>query len=259
MSLTDPSNSRAELVRRRAAGRLTWSGPALMLFARSIFSFLAQGLVAGVYALQSSPQPWLDAARWLPVYATLIDAGCLVSLWVLTRREGITLRDLWSFDRSRWRGDVLFGLCLIPVCLLFILGGIRASSFLVYGTWQPPALFQRLPLAAAIYGVLVFPALWGVTEQMTYNGYVLPRLQVLFGRTGVAVALVSLLWSFQHALQPLTFDPAFMLYRLLAPIPFSVFITLVYLRVRRLLPFVIAHWLMDGVDVLVEVLLPILR
>jgi hypothetical protein len=80
MSLTNLPNSRVELVRRRATGRLTWSGPALMLFARSIFSFLAQGLVAGLYALQSSTEAWRDLARWLPVYATLIDAGCLFAL-----------------------------------------------------------------------------------------------------------------------------------------------------------------------------------
>jgi uncharacterized protein len=50
-----------------------------------------------------------------------------------------------------------------------------------------------------------------------------------------------------------------MVYRALAPMPFSVFITLVYLRVRRLLPFAIAHWLMDGADVLLTVLLPHFR
>lgn len=227
-----------------------------MLFARSLFSFLAQALVAGFYALQSSPHPWRNAARWFPVYATLIDAGCLVALWVLTRREGITPQDLLSFDRSRWRSDILLGLCLIPFSLLLIFAGIRASSHLVYGTWQPPALFQHLPLAPALYGVFVFPAIWGLTEQMTYNGYLLPRFQVLSGRTTVAVALVSFAWSFQHVLQPLTFNPNFMLYRFLAPIPFSIFITLAYLRVRRLLPFVIAHWLMDAADVLMTVLLP---
>jgi len=38
-----------------------------------------------------------------------------------------------------------------------------------------------------------------------------------------------------------------------------VFIILVYLRIRRLLPLVIAHWLMDAADVFATVLLPILR
>src|SRR5262249_1179627 len=123
----------------------------------------------------------------------------------------------------------------------------------------PPALFQPLPLAPAIYGVLVFPAIWGLIEEMAYNGYLLPRLQVLTGRTSVAVALVSFPWSFQHALQPLTFNLAFMLYRFLAPFLFNIFISLVYLRVRRLLPFVVAHWLMDAGDVFATVLLPVIR
>ena len=240
-------------------GLLTWSGPALMLFARSLFSALAQGFVAGVYALQSSATPWLAAASWFPVYATLIDAGCLGLLWALTRREGIALSDLIGFERGRWRRDVVFGLGLVPVSLLFIFGGISISSFLVFGTAQPPALFRPLPLLPALYGVLVFPLVWGLTEQMTYNGYLAPRIQVLSGSTSIAVALVSFAWSFQHVLQPLTFDRDFMMYRFLAPIPFSVFITVLFLRVRRLLPFATAHWLMDGGDVFVTLLVPHLR
>lgn len=249
-------NSRREIDRHRAIGLLTWTGPALMFFARAILSIFAQGLVAGIYTLQSSPTPWLAAARWLPVYATLIDAGCLALLWVFTRWERIRLRDLVSFDRARWRRDVVLGLGLIPVGLVLIYAGISASSWLVYGTIHPPALFEPLPLLPALYGVLVFPLIWGLTEQMTYNGYLVPRLQVLSGSTAVAVAFVSFVWSLQHSALPLTFDPDFMLYRLLAPIPFSIFQTLLYLRLRRLLPFVIAHWLMDGGDVLVTVLLP---
>jgi uncharacterized protein len=252
-------NSRDQITRRKARGLLTWSGPGLVFFARSIFSFLAQGLVAGIYALQSSPAPWLAAARWFPVYATLIDAGCLALLWWFTRSEGIALRDLIGFERGRWRRDVLLGVGLIPISLAFIVAGISISSYIVFGTTQAPTLFQPLPLIPALYGVLIFPLVWGFTEEMTYNGYLAPRLQVLSGSTAVAVALVAIPWSFQHALQPLTFDPDFMLYRFLAPIPFATFNTLVYLRVRRLLPFVIAHWLMNGGDVFVTLLLPLVR
>ena len=252
-------NSPVEIERRKAAGLLTWSGPALLLFARSIVSILAQGLVAGCYALQSSPAPWLAAARWLPVYATLIDVGCLALLWRVTRHEGIALHDLISFDRGRWRRDVLLGFLLIPISLAIILAGISISSYIVYGTTEAPALLQPLPLLPALYGVLIFPLVWGFTEQMTYNGYLAPRIQVLSRSTAVAVALVAFPASLQHAFQPLTFDPDFMLYRLLAPIPFTTFNTLVYLRVRRLLPFAIAHWLMNGGDVFVTLLLPLIR
>src|SRR5215218_7726326 len=82
----DP-NSHEALLRRREAGTLKWRGPALMLFARTAFGVGAQAIVAAVFVLRASPTPWHDAEPWLPVYGTLIDAGCLTLLWRLTRRE----------------------------------------------------------------------------------------------------------------------------------------------------------------------------
>jgi hypothetical protein len=238
---------------------LTWRGPALMLFARAACAVGAQAAVAAVFALRASPTPWHDAEPWLPVYGTLIDAGCLALLWRLTRREGIGLFDVVGFERARLVHDVLLGFALIPVSLVFILGGIYAAGWIVYETLTPPYLFGRLPLPAALYGVLVWPFIWGLTEQMTYNGYLVARFQVLARRTSVAVALVSFVWSAQHAFMPLTFDAKFMAFRLLSPIPFSVFSTLLYLRLRRLIPFAIAHALMDGATVVIGALLPLWR
>jgi uncharacterized protein len=252
-------NSYEALVRRRDAGTLTWRGPALMLFARTACAIGAQAVVAAVLALRSSPTPWHDAERWFPVYGTLIDAGCLALLWRLTHREGLRLFDLVGFERTRLGRDIALGFALIPVSLALILGGIYATSWLLYGTLSQPYLFGPLPLPAALYGVLVFPFIWGLTEQMTYNGYLVPRLQVLGRSIGLAVALVAFPWSLQHAFMPLTFDPKFMAVRALSPIPFSVFETLVYLRLRRLVPLAIAHALMDAASVVIGVLLPLLR
>ena len=126
----DP-NSREALLRRQDAGTLTWHGPALMLFGRSACAVGAQAIVAAVFALRSSPTPWHDAEPWLPVYGTLIDVGCLVFLWRLTRCEEIRLFDLVGFERTRPARDVLMGLALIPVSLVFILGGIDAAGWLV--------------------------------------------------------------------------------------------------------------------------------
>ena len=254
----DPNSSEA-LARRVDAGTLTWRGPALMLFARAGCAVAAQALVAAVFALRSSPTPWHDAEPWLPVYGTLIDAGCLALLWRLTRCEGIRLFDLVGFERTRLVRDVLLGLALIPVCLVFILAGTSAAGWLVYSSVTPPYFSGPLPLPAVLYGVLVWPFIWGLTEQMTYNGYLVPRFQVLSRRTSLAVAVVAFAWSFQHSFMPLTFDPRFMAFRLLSPIPQSVFITLVYLRLRRVIPLAIAHALMDGATVLIGTLLPLLR
>jgi len=246
----------ASLVRLENTGALTWRGPLLMLVARSAFAIVAQALVAVIFALRSSPAPWHDAEPWMPVYGTLIDLGCLTLLWRLTGREGIGLRDLIGFDRSRLGRDVLLGLALVPAGLALILVGVYGMGWLVYGTLTPPYLFGSLPLPAALYAVFVFPFIWGLTEQMTYNGYLAPRFRVLCRSTGLSVALVSMAWSFQHAVMPLTFDPRVMVVRALSPLPFSVFQTLVYLRFRRLIPFAIAHALMDGASAFIGVLLP---
>ena len=247
-------NSHEALIRRREAGTLTWRGPALMLFARAAFGVGAQAVVAAVFALRASPTPWHDAEPWLPVYGTLIDAGCLVLLWRLTRREGIDLFDLVGFERARLARDTLLGLALIPLSLVFIFGGVYAAGWLVYGTLTQPYFLGGLPLAAALYGVLIWPFIWGLTEQMTYNGYLVPRFQVLCRNTSVAIAVVAFVWSMQHAFMPLTFDAKFMAYRLLASVPSSVFETVLYLRLRRVVPLAIAHALMDGSTVLIPLL-----
>ncbi len=236
----DP-NSQEALLRQREAATLTWRGPALMLLARAVFAVGAQAVVAAIFALRASLTPWHDAEPWLPVYGTLIDAGCLALLWRLTRREGIGLFDLVGFERTRLVRDVLLGFALIPVSLVFILGGTYAAGWLLYGT------------------PLVWPFIWGLTEQMTYNGYLLPRFQVLCRSTSVAIAVVAFAWSLQHVVMPLTFDAKFMAFRLLSSVPFSVFLTLLYLRLRRLVPLAIAHALLDGASVLISVLLPLVR
>jgi membrane protease YdiL (CAAX protease family) len=227
-----------------------------MLVARPALAVAAQALVAVIFMLRSSPAPWHEAEPWFPVYGTLIDVGCLALLWRLTRTEDIGPGDLIGFDRSRLGRDLLLGVALIPVGLALILGGVYATGWLVYGTRASPYLFGQLPLPAALYGVFIFPFIWGLTEQMTYNGYLVPRLRVLCRSTSLSVALVSIVWSFQHAVMPLTFDPKFMAVRALSPLPYSVFQTVLYLRLRRLIPFAIAHALLDGASVFIGVLLP---
>jgi membrane protease YdiL (CAAX protease family) len=75
----DP-NSYQALLRRRDVATLTWRGPVLMLFARSACAVGAHALFAAAFILRSSPTPWRDVGPWLPVYGTLIDAGCLTLL-----------------------------------------------------------------------------------------------------------------------------------------------------------------------------------
>lgn len=255
---TTARNSRAGIAARQAAGSPTWRVLVAVLLARTAFAIAAQGLVAIIYVMHGSATPWRDAEAWLPVYGTLIDAGCLCLLWRLTRREGITLVDLIGFDRGRLSRDVLLGLALIPACLAFIFGGIAISSFLFYGGAGLPQFGEPLPPLPALHALLIWPLIWGFTEQMTYNGYLLPRFQALSGSTVFAVAVVAVVWALQHAFMPLTFDPVYMAHRFVSSVPNTLFMVLVYLRLRRLLPLAIAHWLMDGASVFLGSILPLL-
>ena len=252
----NPTNSREALLERRSAGTIGWPGPVAMLAARSLLAIAAQGITAFIFALRGSTSPWQESLSWLPVYGTLVDLGCLLALAFLAKREGIRLPDLAGFDRARVAHHLLLGLALVPPGLVLILAGNTASSLLVLGNADAPDVFAPIPLLPALYSVLIFPLLWAITEQATYNGYVLPRLEVLSSSSIVAVCAVAVVWWLQHAVMPLTFDPEFMLYRALAPLPFSIFQAILYLRLRTIVPFATAHWLMDGGDAFVRSLLP---
>src|SRR5262245_62749206 len=113
-------NSHEALLRRREAGTLDWRGPALMLPARAVLAVGAQAVIAAVFVLRGSPTPWHDAEPWLPVYGTLIDAGCLALLWRLTRREGVRLWDLVGFERARLCCDALLGRARTALTVAFM-------------------------------------------------------------------------------------------------------------------------------------------
>ena len=252
-------NSQSAIEGRVEAKVITWRGPLLMVFARLVLAFAAQALVALLFAFRSSSAPWLSAARWWPVYAVLIDLSCLALMVRLTRREGIHLLDLVSFDRKRLGSDVLlglgFGIVFLPIAVI----GIVMSNRLVNGILAPLSIYSPLPVWAVIYSLLVFPLIWGMVEQLTYQGYALPRLQALTRKSWVAVVLVTFGWAVQHVGLPSVFDLRYMLVRLLSFLPLALVMTVVYLRVRRLLPFFIAHWAMDFLGVVSGILVPMMR
>ena len=253
---TELPNSKAKLQERLQAGRITWKWPVIIIFARLIFAILAQGLIAGLFMLQGSPTPWQAAAPWWIVYGTLIDIGCLVLLARLTRREGIRLSDLLSFQRQHLGRDLLLGLGFIILYIfLATIGGIF-SGLLIYGAAPAPAIMVPLPLWGTLYSLIVWPILWAFAEEMTYQGYALPRLEVLSGRAWLAVIIVGFGWALQHSALPLMADWRWAAYRFASSLLIGIVLPIIYLRTRRLLPFIIAHWAANFVAVLMTVVLP---
>jgi hypothetical protein len=98
-----------------------------------------------------------------------------------------------------------------------------------------------------VYSIIVWPVIWALTEQMTYMGYLFPRLEVLTRRTLFAAAIVLVVWSLQHLALPFVPDGRYVVYRTITTLPIAMTAVVLYLFVlrRRLLPLVVVHWMAD--------------
>jgi membrane protease YdiL (CAAX protease family) len=192
------------------------------------------------------------------VHSSLADLGCLAVLRWLVHREGLRLRDLLGFRRSRLRQDVTAGLAAVAAQ-----GGAGAVSSLLTRPFYPggvPPLISivRVPTWARAYGVLVWPALWVTTEELVYLGYALPRLEAQLGSTRAAATLVVFCWGpLQHPTLPALPDRRHIIYRAVTAIPPILTQTALYLwRGRQLPPLVLAHWIADVVTGVLVALQP---
>jgi hypothetical protein len=83
-------------------------------FRKAISYFAFQGVTYLFLNALQVPNAEIVIRNWWSVYGTLVDIGCLGLLLCLTRREGIKITDLISFDRKKLKVDILLGLG-IPV------------------------------------------------------------------------------------------------------------------------------------------------
>ena len=257
-------NAQAPIEARLAAGRISWAGPLIVMAARPLLMIAAQGLTALILAGMHRPGAWRQAGYWWTVYGTFVDIGCLSAMFWFTRREGIRLRDLIGPIRLHNGKDIFLGLgYFVLIFPLFLIGG-TISHKVLYGPTTPDAgayLVQPhvMPVWAVIYSLSLWWIIWSPTEEITYQGYVLPRFRALSGRTWVAFLVVGLVWAFQHSLLPFVLDWRFMLFRTLAFAPGVFAMMAIYWRTRRLAPLIFAHWPMDIAGALMTCVLPNLK
>ena len=225
-----------------------------------MFAFIAQGLVAGLFALLGSTDAWSEAAAWWPVYSTITDVLSLLSLVWLTRREGMTLVDLVGI-----RGKAaLKQLAWTPAYLLAVAPAAVLASVITqvfYGSSLPPMIsVVDLPPAGVLYSLIVWPVIWVITEQLMYLGYLLPRIEALSGKTWVAVLVVTFFWGLQHLAIPFIADEKYLISRVLAAWAATGGFTLVFvLWRRRLVPLIGAHYIADLSTAILAGVLPLLN
>jgi uncharacterized protein len=249
MTVAAPINSLEAIQSRLSTGRIPRFGPMLVLLARSVFILLAQGITYLVLLLLKIPNADVVIRNWWTVYGTLADFGCLGLLIWLTRREGIRLFDLVGLIKSKLKKEIPLGLALfVIIAPAAIFGGGMLAKLIAYGSLNPEfpenTFIRTLPLWALLFSRILWWPLWSVTEEMTYNGYALPRMQAITRSRWKSVAIVSFFFALQHSFLMLA-DFRFGFYEFLAFFPLCIAMVCAYMRIRRLPPLIIAHWLMD--------------
>jgi hypothetical protein len=247
-------NSPGAIQSRHAGERIPRYGPMLMLFARPFLILLVQGVTFLLFKGLNVQDAPVAIRNWWSVYGTLADLGCLGLLVWLTRREGIRLLDLVGFVKSKLKTDVLLGLGIFFIVFpVTIVGCGRLAMLIAYGSLNPVfpeyTFIRTLPFLAVLYSRLLWWPLWSATEEMTYNGYALPRLVAITKSPWLSVAIVSFFYSIQHSFHSLA-GFQYGVYMFLLFIPLTLALEIIYLRIRRLTPLIIGHWLMDLTSVL---------
>jgi membrane protease YdiL (CAAX protease family) len=253
-------NTSAAIRARYRSGGLSWWPVLLFLPARLIYSLAGQGVVAVLFAMRGSLYPWMDAAAWWTVYLTIADLLCLFTLVWLTRREELTLVDLIGVKGKA----ILKQLAWTPLYLLAIAPTAGLASVvtqLFYGRALPPYLaVVDVPLTGALYSVLIWPIVWAITEELVYLGYLLPRMEVLSGKTWIGTLVVTLFWGLQHLANPFIPDGTYVVARVLAALVAVGGVTVVYVLWRRnLVAMIAAHYIIDFGTAFVVALLPLLH
>ena len=247
-------NSIESIRLRFVEGCIPSYGPMLVLVGRSAFILLAQGLTLLLFLLLNLPNATVYIRNWWPVYGSLVDLGCLAILYFLTKREGIRLLDLVGIIKRKLKTEIPFGIALfILIFPIAIFGGGALGQLLAYGRLSPAfpeyTFNDRvLPLAALLYARFLWWTVWSATEEMTYNGYALPRLIVITKSRWLSVAIVAFFFALQHSFLMLA-GWQFFIYIFITFVPLSVAMLIAYLRIRRLPPLIVAHYLMDLTNV----------
>lgn len=148
---------------------------------------------------------------------------------------------------------------LLAVAPTAILASMITRAF--YGSALPPMItVVSLSPAGVLYSLTIWPVIWVIAEELLYLGYLLPRIEVLFGRTWLAVLVVTFFWGFQHLAIPFMLDAKYLVSRVLAAMAAVSGVTIVFvLWRRRLIPLLGAHYVVDLSTAILAGLLPLLN
>jgi uncharacterized protein len=181
----------------------------------------------------------------MPLVADICCLGLLT--WQL-RREGITFNDIIKPTIQKiWRdgGIGLLILVLLGTTSAAILGLSTFVSHSALDITNGPIINPFGFPWQVLISTLIIPLSSGITEELLYRGYALPRFAALTGKRWQAVAIMALGFGLQHV--------AFMLVNWQLAIIVGIAMTFVgvgfgvyyFVIQQRLVPLMLFHWQSD--------------
>ncbi|MCB0189704.1 MAG: CPBP family intramembrane metalloprotease, partial [Caldilineaceae bacterium] len=234
-----------------------WTGPLVMTFLMTVLAALTSLGLTAYFAARGRTNPGDVTMTWINVWNTLLYLPLLLALIYFVHREGLRLRDLVGFERSRLWRDIGIGLALFLGLLIgnsLLEFGVSRLIFAFFGNPYAGLDFTMMPrpmLLPLFFGLIGLPLGAGIVEELVYRGYVLPRLVVLSNRwTGLLIMAAG--FGVQHVGLALAGDWRLALERGIALAITGLVLGMIYLRQERLLPLIIAHvtWNFVGIGLL---------
>jgi hypothetical protein len=216
-----------------------------MLWARTLLFFLFGFVILFLLNWLKVSEPTSDVTRWWTYQVICANIACFLLLWWLAGREGMRFRDLIGLDKSLLKKDILLILILLIPSAVIGYFGVYFAGVWLYGDTPPGFMFQSLPIWAAVFSVIIFPLTNALIETTTYFGYSFQRIDALSGNKWLALILASSFLALQHIAIPFYLDLKYMSWRILSFLPFAFFAGFIYLKIRRLLPLMVLHYLAD--------------
>jgi len=248
---TPSINSPIALREAVATGTVTWLWTLVAALCRLVLFTVGIYAVYGYYVAVGHPQAW-----WMSLNLTnfslvlTADLGSFLLLRWLLRREGITFGQLLNLKVPLWK-EIPLGMGLTLLFLVAFYISNIVSWIVVYGPdvfTNPPTFdstnIPQMPMWVLWWGLLVLPLTVGIMEEFLYRGYLQPRLIALTRNTWVGILLTAFFFGVQHLVLPL-YDVQTSLSRFVSTFLIGLLFGMLYQRQKRLLPLIIAHWLID--------------
>jgi len=214
----------------------------LTLVSRLALFLLFQALIAlFVNSWETSQRYWL-------LTATLTNIFSIVLLIILFRHEGNNYLNIFKFDKTSIKKDILIflGLCLVSGPIVFAPGYFL--SIILWGDPNVPTDMMFGPIENWLVYILLFafPLTIAFAELATYFVYIMSKLKSQLKLKWLAVLLPVIFLSIQHCTLPFIPDLNFIMYRALVFLPFAILVGVsIYYRPSLFIFFAILHGLMD--------------